>query len=107
MTRDLYRVFARIGVGRTEEGDEHLIEHGAVGGYEMAKHGGACLALGERCSADGAEVLGGDADGLGATDADDADSSTLSGGDGADGVLGSAVHEWIYFVKLVCSGFVP
>ena len=73
-----------------EEGDEDLIEHGAVGSYEMAKHGGACLTRGERGSADGAEVLGGDADGLGATDADDADGATLGGGNGADGVLGMA-----------------
>jgi hypothetical protein len=35
-------------------------------------------------------VLGGDADGLGATDADDADGATLGGGNGADGVLGMA-----------------
>ncbi len=88
MTRDLYRVFARIGVGRTEEGDEHLIEHGAVTRYEMAENGGARLALGERGSTDGAEVLTGDADCLGAADADDADGSTLSGGNGADGIVG-------------------
>ena len=86
MTRDLYRVFARIGVGRTEEGDEHLVEHGAVSRDEMPEHGGARLALGERGPTDGAEVVGGDADGLGATDADDADGATLSGGNGADGV---------------------
>ena len=86
VTGDLYRVLTRIGVGRTEEGDEHLVEHGAVTRYEMAEHGGARLALGERSSTDGAEVLGGDADGLGATDADDADGATLGGGNGADGV---------------------
>jgi hypothetical protein len=43
-------------------------------------------------------VLGGDADGLGATDADDADGATLGGGNGADGVLGMA-HK-ICFVSL-------
>ena len=88
MARDLYRVFARIGVRGTEEGDEHFIEHGTIGADEMPEDGGACLALGERCALYGAKVLIGDADGFGSADADDADGSTLGGGYSADGVVG-------------------
>jgi hypothetical protein len=42
-------------------------------------------------------VLGGDADGLGATDADDADGATLGGGNGADGIVRS--HDYLLFSR--------
>ena len=92
MTRDFYRVFARVGVGRSEKGDEYFIKHGTISANEMTEGGSACLTLSEGRSLYGAEVLTGDADGLGAADAYDADGSTLSGGNGADGVVGAVVH---------------
>ena len=95
MARDLYRVFARIGVRGTEEGDEHLVKHGAVGADEVTESGGTCLALSERCSLYGAKVLTGDCNCIGAANADDADGSTLSGGNGADGIVGMhSLHSY-------------
>ena len=88
MTRDLYRVFARVGVGRAEKGDEYFIEHRTISANEVAENGGACLALGEWRSLDGAEVLAGDSNSLGAANTDDADGSALSGGYGTDGIVG-------------------
>ena len=86
MTRDFYRVFARVRVGCAEESDEYLVEHDSVGTYEVTEDSCACLALGKRCTLYGAKMLAGNADGVGAADADDADGSTLSGGYGADSV---------------------
>ena len=88
MTRDFYRVFARVRVGCAEESDEYLVEHDSVGTYEVTEDSCACLALGKRCTLYGAKMLAGNADGVGAADADDADGSTLSGGNGADGIVG-------------------
>ena len=105
MTRDLHRVFTRIGIGRTEEGDEHFVEHGAIGADEMAEDGGACLTLGERHSLDGAEVLAGDSNSLGAANTDDADGSALSGGYGTDGIVGMKVFAVVHEKILLCGLF--
>ena len=102
MTRNLYRVFTRIRVGSTEEGDEYLIEHSTVSANEMAEDGCACFALGERRTLDGAEVLAGDTYSFGAANTDDADGSTLSGGYGTDGIVGmemfAVIHMWMFFM---------
>ena len=87
MTRNLYRVFTRIRVGSTEEGDEYLIEHCTISANEMTEDCGTCLVLGEWCALDGAEVQAGDSYSFGAANTDDADGSTLSGGNGADGIV--------------------
>ena len=88
MTRNLYRVFTRIRVGRTEDCDEYLIEYRAISASEMTEDCGTCLALGEWRALDGTEVLASDSYGFGAANADDADGSTLSGGNGTDGIVG-------------------
>ena len=86
MARYLHRVFASIRIGRTKESDEYFIEHRAISANEMAEDGGACFALGKRSPLYGAEVLTGDGNGLGTANTDDADGSTLSGGNGTDGI---------------------
>ena len=86
MTRYLYRIFASVRKGGAEEGDEYLVEHSPVSANEVSEDGCACFAFGKRCTLYGTEMLTGDADGIGAADADDADGSTLGGGYGADGV---------------------
>ena len=96
MTRDFHRVFTRIRVRRTEEGYEHLIEHRTISANEVAEDGGACLALGEWRSLDGAEVLAGDSNSLGAANTDDADGSALSGGYGTDGIVGMELFAVIH-----------
>ena len=88
MTRNLYRVFTRIRVGSTEECDEYLIEHCTISANEMTEDCGTCLVLGEWCALDGAEVQAGDSYSFGAANTDDADGSTLSGGNGTDGIVG-------------------
>ena len=102
MARNLYRVFARIGVGSTEEGDEYLIEHRAIGADEVTEDGCARLSLGERRTLDGAEVLAGDTYSFEAANTDDADGSTLSGGYGTDGIVGmemfAVIHMWMFFM---------
>ena len=105
MARDLYRVFARIGVRGTEEGDEHLVKHGAVGADEVTESGGTCLALSERCSLYGAKVLTGNCNCIGAANADDADGSTLSGGNGTDGIVGMKVFAVVHEKILLCGLF--
>ena len=96
MARYLHRVFASIRIGRTEKSDEYLIKHRAIGADEVTEDGGACLSLGERCSLYGAEVLAGDIDGLRAADTDDADGSTLSGGNGTDGIVSMKVFAVVH-----------
>ena len=86
MTRNLYRVFASVRIGRTEEGDEHFIKHGTISADKMTEGGCTCFTLGKRRALYGAEMLTSDADGFGTADADDADGSALSGGYGADGI---------------------
>ena len=91
---------AQIGTGQTLPG-----EHGAVGADEVPEGGSACLTLGERHSLDGAEVLAGDSNSLGAANTDDADGSTLSGGYGTDGIVGMKVFAVVHEKILLCGLF--
>ncbi len=80
MTGDFYAVLARIGVGCSEDGDHGLVdEFGAIG--DVGVVGGICG--GGRC--DTATYRTDDGQGVGAADADDAESTTGSSSWGADG----------------------
>ena len=83
----------------TEEGHKHFIEHSVFGADEVSKNNSASLALSKRCSLNGTKVAVGDADGLGTTDADDADGSTLSCSDSTDGIVSMRCHEYSRFYR--------
>lgn len=99
MTGYLYRVFACIGVGSTEDGHQYLIDKLLVVAYDMSEEGAPGLAFSEWSVACRVEYTFGSSYRLGTADTDNANGSSGSGSDGADGI--GIVHNGVLVIAYI------
>lgn len=99
---DLYRVLSRVGVGRTVEGDDDVVDLLALGTVEggVAQRGGRTggEVLAEQAAEDGIA--------LAAAHSHDGDGAPHGGGQGADGIVGVVCHQILSSTSLMSESMV-